>query len=109
LQPGFVVGQHKDGRLVLIGVASASPYDVWNIWQQWAAGDNFGGSWTDMGGAGMNPQLVVGSTADNRIQLFGVSTAPSYDVWSDWQPASGGWNGWSDFGGSGMKFYAGQP
>ena len=109
LKPGFVVGQNKDGRLVLFGVALASPYDVWSIWQQGAPGDNFGGSWTDMGGSAMDPQLVVSSTADGRMQLFGVSKISPYDVWSDWQPISGGWNGWNDFGGKGIKFYPDQP
>lgn len=109
LKPGFVVGQNNDGRLVLFGVATTSPNDVWNIWQQGSPGGNFGGSWTDMGGSAMDPHLVVSSTADGRIQLFGVSSSSPYDVWSDWQPATGGWNGWTDFGQSGLKFYAGQP
>ncbi len=109
LQPGFVVGQNKDGRLVLFGVSTASPNDVFNIWQQGSPGGNFGGNWTDMGGSGMDPQLVVSTTLDGRMQLFGVSSLSPYDVWSDWQPSGAGWNGWTDFGNSGMKFYSGQP
>ena len=107
LKPGIVVGQNNDGRLVLFGIASASPRDVWNIWQQGAPGNNFGGSWTDMGGSGIDPQLVVSSTVDGRIQIFGIGS--NQDVWSDWQPTGGGWNGWVDFGEGGMTFYAGQP
>lgn len=108
LKPGIVVGQHKDGRLVLFGVSTQSPNDVWNIWQQGPAGGSFGGNWTDMGGSGLDPHLVASSTQDERIQLFTVDSSGT--VWSDWQPSTGGsWNGWLSFGGSGLAFYSGQP
>jgi hypothetical protein len=108
MQPGFVVGQNKDGRLVLFGVSTQSPYDVFNIWQQGSAGGSFGGNWTDMGGGGLNPQLVVSTTKDQRIQLFAVGSGGV--IQSNWQPTSGGgWNGWANFGGSGLAFYPGQP
>lgn len=107
LKPGIVIGQNKDGRLVLFGVSTASPNDVWNIWQRGSAGGNFGGSWTDMGGSGLNPELIASSTEDERIQLFAVDSSGT--VWSDWQPSTGGWNGWASFGGNGLAFYPGQP
>lgn len=107
LKPGIVIGQNKDGRLVLFGVSTASPNDVWNIWQQGSAGGSFGGSWTDMGGSGLNPELLASSTQDERIQLFTVDSTGA--VWSDWQPGTGGWNGWVSFGSSGLAFYPGQP
>jgi hypothetical protein len=108
LKPGIVIGQHKDGRLVLFGLSTQSPNDVWNIWQQGSAGGSFGGSWTDMGGSGLDPHLVASSTEDERIQLFTVDSTGA--VWSDWQPTTGGgWNGWASFGGSGVAFYPGQP
>ncbi len=109
LQPGLVVGQNDDGRLVLFGVDAAQPHDVFNLWQQSSPDDSFGGDWTDMGGAGIK-QLVVGNTADFRIQLFGIGA--DGHVYSDWQATSGGgWAGWSDFGhpAGGGRFYAPMP
>jgi hypothetical protein len=117
LQPGFVVGQNKDGPLVLFGV-EAGRYDTWHgsDWNKnhqnvWSIGQQTPGGtydrWMDMGGAGLDPQLVVGNTADGRIQLFGISY--NHDVWSDWQQPVGGWSGWGDFGGRGIKFYSCQP
>lgn len=108
LKPGIVIGQNKDGRLALFGVSTQSPNDVWNIWQQGSAGGGFGGNWTDMGGSGLDPELVASSTEDERIQIFAVDSSGA--VWSDWQPSTGGdWNGWLNFGGSGLAFYPGQP
>ncbi len=107
LKPGIAIGQNKDGRLVLFGVSTQSPNDVLNIWQQGSPGGSFGGNWTDMGGSGLDPQLVTASTQDERIQLFAVDSSGT--VWSDWQPSSGGWNGWTNFGGSALSFYPGQP
>ncbi|HVC90264.1 MAG TPA: hypothetical protein VND66_06545 [Acidobacteriaceae bacterium] len=117
LKPGFVVGQNKDGRLVLIGVqaraqdalssagvAGQSGYgqDVWSVSQQ-TPGGTFAANWTDLGGANIDPKLVVGNTADGRIQLFG--TGSNQDVWSDWQlNSAGAWSGWTDFGGKGIQF-----
>lgn len=111
LQPGFVAGQNKDGRLVLFGVQGPAPANgngqndlgpVWSLSQQ-APGTNFSGDWVSLGG-NVDPQLVVGNTADGRVQLFG--TGVNQDIWSNWQQASGDWAGWSDFGGKGLKFYA---
>ena len=77
---------------------------VWTASQQSPGGD--WGSWTDLGGH-VGPQLVVSSTADGRMQLFG--TGQANDVWSNWQLSPGGsWAGWSDFGGKGLNFYLNQ-
>ena len=121
LKPGFVVGQSKDGRLVLFGVEARNQnagsssgvsgqngygQDVWSLWQQ-TAGGTFGTNWMDMGGSNIDPQLVVGNTADGRIQLFGIGY--NRDVWSNWQSSNNGdWAGWNDFGGKGMDFYPNQ-
>ena len=115
--PGFVVGQQADGRLAVFGVwtrgqggwNNASGFcknhhggDVWSISQQTPGGR--WGHWQDLGGGNIDPQLVVGNTADGRIQLFG--TGQNQDVWSDWQQNAGGsWAGWSDFGGEGIQMY----
>ena len=122
LQPGFVVGQNKDGRLTLFGVGARN-HDAWNDWddfgpnknergvwsiEQQTPGGNFGTNWTDMGGNNMDSKLVVGNTADGRMQLFGIGY--NNDVWSSWQSTTGsGWVGWADFGGRGTTFYPGHP
>ena len=122
VSPGFVVGQEADGGLIVFGVAAhgssgwGAPIglsgnhvggDVWSISQQTPSGR--WGNWRDLGGNNIDPQLVVGNTADGRIQLFGVGA--NQDIWSAWQLTHGGWNGWSgwsDFGGKGITFYPGQ-
>ena len=113
IQPGFVVGQNKDGRLVLLGVDAASPYHVFNIWQSKVNVDSAWTGWTDMGlpgGVTLNPRLMVGTTADFRMQLFAIGN--DGNVWTDWQPTSGGWDGWSasgtDLGGPGLTWSSGK-
>lgn len=103
LTPGFMVGQNNDGSLVVFGVGRGTR-DVWMASEQGPGGDWSG--WADLGGKNMDPRLVVSSTADGRIQLFGIGS--NGDVWSDWQQSTGGsWAGWTDFGGNGLTFYAG--
>jgi hypothetical protein len=118
LRPGFVVGQNKDGRLILFGVstrtqnartgagiADQNQQRVWSVGQQ-TPGGSFSKSWIDMGGANIDPRLVVSNTADGRIQLFG--TGSNHDVWSDRQRMGSGdrWEGWTDFRGKGVQLYA---
>jgi len=116
LEPGFVVGQNKDGRLVVFGVGSHG-HDDWNrendlhsnrgggeVWsiEQRTAGGSFE-HWADLGGANINPKLVVGNTVDGRIQLFGIGR--NRGVWSNWQSTDGhNWVGWTDLGGKGIRF-----
>jgi hypothetical protein len=119
INPGFVVGQNKDGSLMVFGTEASSqnPWeglggnkrggDVWSIAQQTPGGD-FADVWTDLGGSHIDPRLVVGNTADGRIQLFGIGA--NRDVWSNWlSSGTGGWAGWTDFGGKGMEFYPNLP
>lgn len=115
VEPGFVVGQNKDGRLAVFGVEAVSRGfwsswpgsnwgTVWSLWQQ-TPGGNFAGEWADLGGPQLDPRLVVGNTADGRMQLFGIGQ--NRDVWSNWQARDdGAWAGWSDFGGKGIEFYS---
>ena len=113
--PGFAVGQDADGRLEIFGVAAAGPWggwsdsgqstrwgSVWTIEQQMP--DGRWGDWTNLGEANVNPHLVVGNTADGRIQLFAVGS--NHEVWSNWQQANmDNWDGWQDFSGKGIRFY----
>ncbi len=45
--------------------------------------DNGVDDWNDLGGSNMNSRLVVGNTADGRIQLFSIGA--NRDVWSNWR------------------------
>ena len=118
LEPGFTIGQNSDGRLEVIGVrgGSQTPFD--HLAQsanrgghgviavaQTVAGAGYG-AWTELGGMTVdaaNPKLVVGSTADGRIQIFAAGA--DHQVWSNWQTSpSGEWAGWSLFGGSRISF-----
>ncbi len=118
LQPGFKVGQNADGRLEIFGVEGlglqiltglgipAPALGAWTI-AQVAPGGNWG-NWQRLGGLVHSP-LVVGNTADGRMQLF--TTGINGDTWSDWQTAASGtnWSGWTDFGGKGLALYPNQP
>ena len=74
------------------------------MWQQ-TPGAAFEKNWQDMGGSNLDPELVVGNTAEGRIQLIG--TGSNGDVWSDTQlGGSDRWAGWTDFGGQGVRLYA---
>jgi hypothetical protein len=118
LKPGFVVGQNKDGRLVVIGVGASTQdartgsrikdpnaQHVWSVWQQTANGV-FAMNWTDMGGSNLDPKLIVGNTAGGGIQLFG--TGPNKDLWSNKLDTGDRWMGWTAFGGKEVKVYASQ-
>lgn len=94
LQPGFTVTNHKDGRIVVIGLATGTSPHVWNIWQQ-APGGSWGG-WTDMGSQITDPYLRSAINLDGRIAVFGI--ASSGHVYRSWQPTSGGWSGFTDIG-----------
>jgi hypothetical protein len=118
MQPGFTVGQNADGRLEIFGAEAIGPpgsnnsgtgssgLGAWTIAQLTP-----GGSWGDWLklGVSVNAALVVGNTADGRIQLF--TTGRNGDIWSDWQTAASGtsWAGWTDFGGSGLALYPSLP
>lgn len=115
IRPGFVVGQNQDGRLAIFGVEAGLAGGLWNVFDprngnsnvwtiaQATPGGEFEGDWTDLGGVRIDSPLVVGNTADGRMQLFG--TGPNRDVWSNWQvSADGGWAGWANFGGNGVRF-----
>lgn len=116
IKPGFVVGQNQDGRLAILGVEAGLAEGLWgvfdphngngNVWAiaQATPGGQFTGEWTNLGAVRIDAPLVVGNTADGRMQLFAVG--PNSDVWSNWQTsANGAWAGWSDFGGRGVEFY----
>ena len=109
LQPGFVVGQNKDGRLVLVGVDRQAPHEVYSVWQT-APGEVFeSGAWADLGGADLDPRLAVATTADRRMQLFGMGKGGH--LWSAWQAGSGdGWSDWTDMGDAGgVQLFPGEP
>jgi hypothetical protein len=115
LRPGFVVGQNADGRLELFGVEAdgllqwsgqfghgIGGHAVWTVTQR-AAGDGWG-EWSNLGRSPVDSKLVIGNTADGRIQLF--ASGENGEVWSNWQTAASGnhWAGWTSFGGSALKF-----
>lgn len=117
IRPGFVTGQSADGRLQIFGVEAEGPLpwlhafgdDTRNIWtiSQGTAGGRWG-HWSTLGRLVADSELIVGNTADGRMQIFGASDRG--DVLSNWQTAPSGekWAGWSDFGGKGLKFYSAQ-
>jgi predicted alpha-1,6-mannanase (GH76 family) len=103
IRPGFVCGINADGALELFGVGyDGKAYSLSQANGVWSS------SWSSLGGDRLNPDLMVTTTADGRLQTFGTSDANSHDVYSNWQTTPGGsWNGWEDFGGSGYRLYAG--
>ena len=120
MRPGFAVGENKDGRLAVFGVEARvqnvtaeadSPIDkkqrIWCVWQQ-TPGGSFAKDWQDMGGSNLDPELMVGNTAEGRIQLIG--TGSNHNVWLDGQlDSSDRWAGWADVGGNGVRVYALHP
>lgn len=113
LQPGFAVTQNADGRLELIGFGPPDgPLDL-GAFAPHRPGDEWwsisqitpGGAWgvpVHLGRTEPLSQLVAGSTADHRTQVFAVDT--NGEVWSNWQSHQNGqWNGWVDFGGTGLS------
>lgn len=121
IEPGFVVGQTRDGRLAIFGVEThghshprsmgAGDHNkgrrgVWSSWQQ-TPGGTFRTEWMNLGGSNIDPELLVGNTADGRIELFSVGS--NREVWTDWQLSNvRHWSGWSDLGGKGVGFYSDQ-
>jgi hypothetical protein len=105
IEPGFVVGQYKDGRIAVFGVkarlaggSSASgssetdreARQIWSTSQQSSGGA--WGEWKNTGAIAME-QFMVGNREDGSVQLFGVSK--NSDAWSARESASaGGWTSW---------------
>lgn len=106
IKPGFVCGQNANGNLQLFGVGSdGNMYSIWQGSSGWTT------TWTSLGGSPLNPYLMVNSSADGRIIVFGVSTASPYNVYGNWETAANAttWNSWTSWRGGGYTFYSGQP
>jgi hypothetical protein len=56
--------------------------------------------WTSLGGQGIQ-QVVTGSNADGRVQVFALGGDGA--VYSQWQMTTGGWSGWAFYGGSSIR------
>jgi hypothetical protein len=104
IRPGFVCGMNASGALQLFGVGyDGNAYSLSQVNGVWEA------SWSNLGGARLDGDLMVTTTADGRLQIFGTSQDESHDIFSNWQTSPGGaWNGWEDFGGSGFRLFAGE-
>jgi len=103
IQEGFVVTHHSDGRLVVIGVASASPNHVFNRWQDTAGG--WEANWNDKGlpsGVTFDGVLTAGITVDGRMQYFAQGS--DNNVWSSWINFSGNWSAFGNLGGSNISW-----
>ena len=97
IQPGYVVGQNKDGRLELFARIQGSNGDVFHLWESTSAGTNWTSSWADIAGTNSNPRLAVARNLDGRLQVFAVGG--NGVMYSSWQNSPGGsWSGWSSFG-----------
>lgn len=56
--------------------------------------------WTSLGGHDVQ-QVVTGSNADGRVQVFALGSDGA--VYSQWQTTTGGWSGWASYGGSSIR------
>jgi hypothetical protein len=116
IEPGFVVGQYKDGRLAIFGVSTHShnastgsgelnanrdAAEAWTASQKIPGGPF--GEWNNIGAIDIG-QLVVGNAGDGSIQLFGVGREKG--IWSVRQatPVSD-LAGWTKLSGQRLNFY----
>ncbi len=114
LNPGFAVGQNASGAFEVFAVATDG--NVYHVWTTTTSGTSWNSGWSNLGGAAMDPHLVVGNTNDGRLQVFGVSTSTGTNgtIYSNWQTTDGGnWNGWYSTGNNsggipGLRLYKGQ-
>lgn len=102
--PGFVCGMNASGMLQLfVAGYGGSVYSLSQANGVWDSG------WSNLGGPHLDAQLLVTTTADGRLQIFGTSQDDGHNVFSNWQVSPGGaWNGWEDFEGSGYRFFPGE-
>ena len=118
VEPGFVVGQYKDGRLAIFGVRTHSSNglrqsdkrrearEVWSVLQQ-TPGGPYGGlkaiSGTNLGMTAIR-QIAVGTAEDGRVQLFGINEEKG--VWTSQESgAAGKWTAWTQLEKKHMDFY----